>query len=67
MTIPKDVSLDTSRFIKVYSNLPIAERKLPVLVIDNEPISWNIAYNEIRNNTGFGKRILEKLVKLDLI
>lgn len=67
MALSKEVSFDTSRFIKVYSNLSITERKLPILVIDDEPISWNVAYNEIRNKTRLGNKILEKLVKLDLI
>lgn len=55
------------RFIKVYSNLPINVRKEIIVVIDNEPITWDVAYNEVMNNTKLGSRIIEKLVKLEII
>ena len=55
------------KFMKVYSGLPIEERKLPVAVIDNSPINWNMAYVEIKNNTPLGGKIAEKLVNLKII
>ena len=54
-------------FFKVYSELPIDERKMVVAVIDEEPISWSLAYQEIRNNTERGKKILKILKKLRII
>lgn len=58
---------NTEDFFKVYSEVPIDERKMVVVVIDNEPISWNLAYQEIKNNTERGKRILSILKKLEVI
>lgn len=55
------------RFMKVYSNLPIEERKLPVAVVDDNPINWNMAYIEIKHNTVLGGRIAEQLVGLKII
>ncbi|MBI2108050.1 hypothetical protein HYT54_02890 [Candidatus Woesearchaeota archaeon] len=55
------------RFIRVYSNLPINVRKEIIVIIDNQPISWDVAYNEVMNNTKLGLRIIEKLIKLDII
>lgn len=55
------------RFIKVYSNLPIDVRTETILVIDNIPVSWNVAYSEIENETEFGKKILSKLIELEFI
>lgn len=55
------------RFIKVFSHLPLEERKQVIVVIDKQPISWNMAYAEIRQKTELGKRIGEKLIKLDII
>ncbi len=55
------------RFLTVYSDLPIDIRKEIVLVIDNQPITWNVAYNEIDRETPLGQRILEKLIKMELI
>jgi len=58
---------DANKFFKVYANLPINERKLPVIVIDSEPISWALAYEEIKNETEKGKKILKMLGGLKLI
>lgn len=55
------------RFFKVYANLPIEERKLTVVVIEKEPISWDLAHEEIKNNTKRGEKILKTLTGLDLI
>ncbi len=53
--------------MKVYSNLPLNLRKEIILVINKEPISWEVAHNEIINNTSLGKGILRKLAELNLI
>lgn len=55
-----------ARFHAVYTNLPLKERIRVVVVINNEPISWEIARNEIIHGTR-GKAILEKLIKLSII
>ena len=55
------------KFIKVYSNLSIDVRSEIILVIDDKPITWNVAYQEIINDTGLGKKILSHLIKLELI
>ena len=55
------------KFLKIYSNLPINLRKEIILVINNEPITWNVAYLEIKNNTLLGKTILRKLEELMIV
>ena len=63
--------MDKARFLKVYANLPIKIREQVVLVIEENnvknTISWNVAYIEIENETVLGKKIFDKLVKLELI
>ena len=59
--------MDIARFMKIYSFLPIEERKLTVVVIDNEPINWVRAYKEIRDKTPLGERIFKKLVNKGII
>ncbi len=59
--------MSLERFRKVYSLLPESEKKLTVVVIDNEPIIWDQAYNEIKTNTELGKKIQDKLEELELI
>ena len=56
-----------SRFMKVYTSLPIDERKLTVMVIDNNPINWDRAMFEIEGKTELSQKILEKLINLSII
>lgn len=56
------------RFLKVYSNLPLNLRDEIVLVLPGKgPITWNVAYLEINNDTPLGKEILEKLIELQIV
>ena len=55
------------RFLKVYADLPFNLRKETILVIDKEPITWNVVYVEIFNDTEKGKIILKKLEELNVI
>ncbi|MFH1472079.1 MAG: hypothetical protein ABIF85_04205 [Nanoarchaeota archaeon] len=55
------------RFLRAYSNVPLGVRNEIILVIDGEPITWNVAYIEINKNTKPAERILKKLIELELI
>lgn len=62
------------RFLKIYQNLPLNERKNTILLLEDkkdkkkkEPISWDVAYIEIEQETGVGEKILNKLINLNLI
>jgi len=56
------------KFMKVYSNLPIQFRNEPILVLEGiGPITWNVAYIEISNETKLGEKILERLIELKII
>lgn len=54
-------------FFKVYSSIPLKERKNAVAVVDEQPISWALAFQEIKNNTELGLKILKILKELDII
>lgn len=55
-------------FLRVYSNLPIPLRKEIIYVDDKSgPISWEVAYIEVSNETELAKQILERLSKMQLI
>jgi len=67
---------DKMRFMNVYQNLPLNERKNTIIVLEEpeingknkkEPISWDIAFIEIDQETKTGGIILNKLIKLNLI
>ncbi|XOB46817.1 MAG: hypothetical protein ACKKMV_01450 [Candidatus Nealsonbacteria bacterium] len=59
------------KFLRAYANLPLNVRKEIILVLEEEgikqPITWEVAYLEIKNNTLRSEKILEKLEKLELI
>jgi len=55
------------KFLKVYANLPLNLRKEIILVIGDEPITWNVAYKEASGKTKLGEQILKKLAALQII
>ena len=59
--------IGTERFFKVYAGVPLEERKVPLVVLDDQPINWNLAYEEISNQTERGEKILKILIKLEII
>lgn len=56
-----------TKFQKIYANLPLSQRHEVVIVIDNEPLSWNVANLEIDQDSDKGKEILETLEKLGIV
>ena len=59
--------MSKEKFLKVFANLPEPEREQVIAIIDNKTYSWNIAFNEISNDTELGKKILKKLENLKLL
>ena len=56
------------KFLKIYANLPLNVRDEIIYVLkDKGPITWNVAYLEIKNNTKLGEEILQKLDDLKII
>lgn len=62
----KDKNLK-EKFLKIYANLPLGLRSEIICVAEDQPISWNVAFVEIDQNTPKSKTILETLDKLNLI
>lgn len=56
-----------SKFIITYANLPMGLRKEIISVIDGEPITWYVAYIEIKKETKLGEKILNNLILLGII
>jgi len=59
------------KFLRAFANLPLNTRKEIILVLEEggvkQPITWEVVYFEIKNNTPRSGRILEKLQELNLI
>lgn len=56
-----------AEFFKIYANLPLVLRDEIVVVVDDEPFTWNSARLEIENDSMVGEKILEKLEKMEII
>lgn len=59
------------KFLRAFANLPLNIRKEIILVLEEDnlkqPITWEVAYFEIKNNTPKSELILRKLEELGLI
>lgn len=55
------------KFLQIYANLPLNQRKEIIVVVDDEPLTWNASKIEIENDTQKGKQILEKLTALGIL
>jgi hypothetical protein len=59
--------MDISRFVNVYANLPKKLREQIVVVIDEQPMTWNAVYLELKQETQLGKKIMIKLMAMEII
>lgn len=55
------------RFYLAYNKVPLGIRDEPILIINNDSISWRVARLEIDTGTPLSKEILEKLAALKII
>lgn len=59
------------KFLRAFANLPLNTRQEIILVLEEkgvkQPITWEVAYFEIKNNTPRSETILEKLEALNLV
>ena len=58
---------ERERFLKTYSDLPIKTREEVIVVVYGEPITWNVAYKEVKNGTELGKEIIRKLKRIGVL
>ncbi len=56
-----------TKFQQIYANLPLNQRKEIIVVIDNEPFTWNAVKLEVDQNNEKSKEMLDKLIKLGII
>jgi hypothetical protein len=55
------------KFLKIYANLPLAAREEVIVVVDNEPMSWNVLRIEVENDTPKGSKGLTILWQLKIL
>jgi len=59
--------MSLSKFVKVYQNIPIAERDMVCIVIDDEGMTWKLAYKYLKEGGVMADRIQKQLEELELI
>lgn len=55
------------KFLQIYANLPLTVRNEIVVVLGEEPLTWNATKIEVENETKKGTEILKKLVELGIL
>lgn len=55
------------KFLQIYANLPLAVRNEIIVLLDDEPLTWNAARIEVENETKKGEEILKKLVEMGIL
>ncbi len=60
--------MEKEKFLKIYADLPLGLRDEIILVLPEKgPITWNVAFLEVEQDTALSKEILEKLETLKII
>jgi hypothetical protein len=56
-----------AKFLKRYANIPLGLREDTIVLINDEPISWNTAMIEIKSDSEIGKQVIKILRKWKII
>ncbi|KKS25790.1 MAG: hypothetical protein A2736_01920 [Candidatus Yanofskybacteria bacterium RIFCSPHIGHO2_01_FULL_41_27] len=60
--------MNRDAFFRFYANLPIGIRREVILdLLERGPITWEVAYREIKIDSELGKVILQKLIELGFV
>jgi hypothetical protein len=55
------------RFLKTYANIPLQLRDEIILVFEGDPVTWKVAYLEVKANSPLGEKLLQELNQMQLI
>ena len=56
-----------AKFLQLIANVPFPLREQIIAVVDNQPVSWNVAFGEIKQDTDKAQEILKHLKQIGLI
>jgi hypothetical protein len=57
-----------AKFIRIFANIPEKIREEDIIVVvDDNPFTWNSAVIEVKNNSETGKKILKNMEKMGLL
>ena len=55
------------KFNRMFANIPIPLRQEIVAVVDDQPMTFNVIYLELKNNTKMGYEALEQMIRLEIM
>jgi hypothetical protein len=55
------------KFKRIFSSLPLSEKKLPIVKINNRFYTWEEIYKEIKKKSVLSEKMLEQLKKMGLV
>jgi len=56
-----------AKFYQIYADLPLGLRNEILVVVNDEPMTWRVAWIEIERETKKGKQILDLLSKMEIL
>lgn len=56
-----------AKFLRLIASVPLPLRDEIIAIVDNQPVSWNAAYGEIKQSTDKAKIILIHLKQIGLL
>lgn len=56
-----------AKFVKVFASVPMPLRREIIAVIKDQPLTWEVAYLEIQNDTVNAKNILKFLKEIGVL
>ena len=56
-----------AKFLKLLATVPIPLRDEIIGIVDEKPVSWNVAYGEIKQDTENAENLLQHFKNIELI
>lgn len=63
----KELEAKISKMRRIFSRLPPAEKKMPIVEVENKILSWEEAYREVIKKSEISEKILKRLEELGLL
>jgi len=57
--------MSKENFKKIFERLPVAERKMPAVIVDGQVFTWEQAWIEIKDDKPLAKKVQEKFEEVN--
>ncbi len=56
-----------AKFLALVANVPLKLRDEIIALIDDKPVSWNVAYGEVKFDSNASKKIIERMRQIGVL